>query len=101
MIFGKNLYTQWFLFLDDLTVATGRPESVPPGPSGAKDVVDTCSSISASAVADLRPGAAVRHANRCQRTEFYYMTGRFCYSPAEEGSAFGFLCAGPPSGNGT
>ena len=33
------LYKRWFLFLDDLTVATGRPEADPPGPSNAEDVV--------------------------------------------------------------
>ena len=40
MIFGKRLYTEWFLFLDDLTIGAGRPKSLPPRPSGATDVVD-------------------------------------------------------------
>ena len=39
IIFSRRLYKEWFLFLDDLTVATGRPSSLPPGvPSGAHDV---------------------------------------------------------------
>ncbi len=38
MVFGKGLYIHWFLFLDDSTVATCRPKSFPPGPSGATDV---------------------------------------------------------------
>ena len=33
MIFQKKLLTEWFLFWDDLTIATGRPKSLPPGPS--------------------------------------------------------------------
>ena len=37
--FSRWLYKRWFLFLDDLTVATGRPEAVSPGRSNAEDVV--------------------------------------------------------------
>ena len=50
MIFQqRKLYTQWFLFLDDLTVATGRPKSFPPGPSGAADVVESNLTFSVAA----------------------------------------------------
>ena len=49
MIFGKKLYTEWFLFLDDLTVATGRPKSLPPGPSGAADVTESNLTFSVAA----------------------------------------------------
>jgi hypothetical protein len=49
MIFGKKLYTEWFLFLDDLTIATGRPKSLPPGPSGAADVTESNLTFSVTA----------------------------------------------------
>ena len=39
VIFSRRLYKEWFLFLDDLACATGRPAPHPPGPSGAHDVV--------------------------------------------------------------
>ena len=39
IIFSRRLYKGFFLFLDDLSVATGRPPPHPPGPSGAHDVV--------------------------------------------------------------
>ena len=32
IIFARKLYTEWFLFLDDLAIATGRPPATPPGP---------------------------------------------------------------------
>ena len=38
IIFARRLYREWFLFLDDLAVATGRKPAIPPGPSGAHDV---------------------------------------------------------------
>ena len=38
-IFSRGLYKEWWLFLDDLTVATGRPSSIAEGPSGVQDVV--------------------------------------------------------------
>ena len=41
IVFRKRLYSEWYLFLDDLAVATGRPPSLPPGPSGADDVIGT------------------------------------------------------------
>ena len=31
IVFARWLYKRWFLFLDDLTVATGRPEAAAPG----------------------------------------------------------------------
>ena len=34
IIFARRLYREWYLFLDDLAVATGRPPSLPPGPLG-------------------------------------------------------------------
>ena len=33
----RRLYREWFIFLDDLSVATGRPPCLSPGPSGASD----------------------------------------------------------------
>jgi hypothetical protein len=45
IIFGRRLYREWFLFLDDLSVATGRANCLPPGPSGAADVVDGFASL--------------------------------------------------------
>ena len=39
IVFTRRLYREWFLFLDDLSVATGRPSPLPEGPSGAHDVV--------------------------------------------------------------
>ena len=41
MVFQRKLYTDWFLFLDDLTIATGRPSCLGQGPSGAADATDT------------------------------------------------------------
>ena len=41
LVFQRRLYIDWFLFLDDLTVATGRPSCLGPGPSGAADVTET------------------------------------------------------------
>ena len=38
-IFSRGLYKEWWLFLDDLTVATGTPSSLAEGPSGVQDVV--------------------------------------------------------------
>ena len=38
-MFARRLYREWFLFLDDLSVATGRTASAPVGPSNAEDVV--------------------------------------------------------------
>ena len=40
IIFARRLYKEWFLFLDDMSVATGRPPPHGPGPSGAHDVVN-------------------------------------------------------------
>ena len=37
-IFGRRLYKEHYLFLDDLAVATGRKAPRAPGPSGAGDV---------------------------------------------------------------
>ena len=36
--FSRRLYREWFLFLDDLSVATGRRAARKEGPSGAEDV---------------------------------------------------------------
>ena len=38
-VFDRRLYKDWYLFVDDLSVATGRKPCHPPGPSGAHDVV--------------------------------------------------------------
>ena len=40
VVFGRRLYKEWYLFLDDLTIATGRPKCLPEGPSGAADVAE-------------------------------------------------------------
>ena len=37
-IFGRRLYREWYLFLDDLSIATGRKAARREGPSGAADV---------------------------------------------------------------
>eukprot|EP00969_Alexandrium_andersonii_P000159 6977-Alexandrium_andersonii.AAC.1 len=37
LVFCRRLCREWFLFLGDLSVATGRPPATPPGPSGAHD----------------------------------------------------------------
>ena len=39
IVFARELYKTWFLFVDDLSVATGRKPCHPPGPSNAHDVV--------------------------------------------------------------
>ena len=36
--FGRRLYREWYLFLDDLSVATGRKRARVDGPSNAADV---------------------------------------------------------------
>ena len=38
-VFQRRLYKDWFLFVDDLSVATGRKACHPEGPSGACDVM--------------------------------------------------------------
>ena len=38
-VFARRLYKEWFLFLDDLSVATGRTDTVAERPSEAEDVV--------------------------------------------------------------
>ena len=43
-MFARRLYREWFLFLDVLSVATGRKSALPPGPSGAHDVVSSLGS---------------------------------------------------------
>jgi hypothetical protein len=40
IIFSKRLNREWYLFLDDVTVATDRPACLPPEPSGADDVIE-------------------------------------------------------------
>jgi hypothetical protein len=37
-VFQRRLYKDWFLFVDDLSVATGRKKCHGDGPSGAHDV---------------------------------------------------------------
>ena len=37
-VFSRRLYREWYLFLDDLSVATGGKAARAPGPSGAHDV---------------------------------------------------------------
>ena len=39
IIFARRLYREWYIFLDDLAIATGRKPATPPGPSGAHDVL--------------------------------------------------------------
>ena len=50
-IFSRRLYRDWFLFLDDLSVATGRPPARPDGPSGAEDVLGSLEEYTAFAQA--------------------------------------------------
>ena len=37
-VFSRRLYREWYLFLDDLSIATGRKDARKEGPSGAADV---------------------------------------------------------------
>ena len=37
-VFGRRLYREWYLFLDDLSIATGRKAARREGPSNAADV---------------------------------------------------------------
>ena len=37
-VFSRRLYREWYLFLDDLSIATGRKSARREGPSGAADV---------------------------------------------------------------
>ena len=37
-VFQRRLYQDWFLFVDDLSIATGRKKCHGEGPSGAHDV---------------------------------------------------------------
>ena len=37
-VFQRKLYSEWHLFIDDLSIAAGRPACRPDGPSGAHDV---------------------------------------------------------------
>ena len=38
-VFSRRLYREWYLFLDDLSIATGGKPARAPGPSGAHDIV--------------------------------------------------------------
>ena len=38
MVFSKKLYREWYLFIDDICIATGRNAPLPPGPTGKHDV---------------------------------------------------------------
>ena len=38
IVFNRRLYQDWYLFVDDLSVATGRKKCHPEGPSGAHDI---------------------------------------------------------------
>ena len=38
-VFSRRLYREWYLFLDDLSIATGRKLARREGPSHAEDVV--------------------------------------------------------------
>ena len=53
--FSRRLYREWFLFLDDLSVATGRKPPMPPGPSGADDVLNVLPEGSVAPVAGAPP----------------------------------------------
>jgi hypothetical protein len=39
IVFSRRLFKEWFLFIDDLAVATGRPRFVRTGPTGAGDML--------------------------------------------------------------
>jgi len=39
IVFSGRLFKEWFLFIDDLAVATGRPRFVRTGPTGAGDLL--------------------------------------------------------------
>jgi len=72
MVSHKRLYIDQFLFLDDLTIATGRPSCLGPGPSGADDVVEVSMTFSAdpevkSALCDMPPPPRDREPSRFSR----------------------------------
>ena len=49
--FSRRLYREWFLFLDDLAVATGGKSSLRPGRASAKEVADFwCAAIEATPI---------------------------------------------------
>jgi hypothetical protein len=62
IIFSRRLNREWYLFLDDLTVATARLACLPPGPSGADDVI--AMSIRAHEVPGRIPKNPMRHRSR-------------------------------------
>ena len=49
-VFARRLYREWYLFLDDLSVATGRETGDPDKPSGAADVWGCLDEAAASSV---------------------------------------------------
>ena len=57
-VFQRRLYKDWYLFVDDLSVATGRKKCHGEGPSGAHDV--SCS---------LRPETSGERASQCLSKE--------------------------------
>jgi hypothetical protein len=40
IIFSRRFHQEWFVFLDDLTIASGRPLCLPEGPSEAEDAIE-------------------------------------------------------------
>jgi len=58
IVFSRRLLKEWFLFIDDLAVATGRPRFVRAGPTGADDLLVPFRSVPAPSPAQLRVRAA-------------------------------------------
>ena len=63
IVFARRLYRDWYLFIDDICVATGRKEAIPPGPTGKHDVWGslTESSSPSPAVQEALRAYAVEH----------------------------------------
>ena len=58
IVFGRRLYREWYLFIDDICVATGRKAATPAGPSGAHDVWGMLTEVNKPSQESIRALAA-------------------------------------------
>ena len=63
-VFQRRLYKDWFLFVDDLSVATGRPKCHAEGPSEAHDVANVVRDDTVGEKAD--EGLGVKSGSACK-----------------------------------
>ena len=68
LVFARRLYRYWFLFLDDLAVATGRPPPHTAGPTGAGAPPSTGWSPRSSSTAPTAPARASSSPSRPARS---------------------------------